>query len=505
METKRILRWTLRTLVSAGAFLLLTAARNESTGGGCGTIGGRSLVWTRGDAVSTTYNLADTSTSTILASTVSQAPLASAIWTADHHSRLVMFEWELSSAYRNDAPWPRRAPSGTPPPPPRLWGQVAEVPWLDDAGFTPQSLVAAFPTLSVRNVDLGSCSVRMPWVVDDDTDIPTSAAFAGIDGPGDGVAEQLASGIAGAVMESLNERGRKVQSGFIIRWNLTSSIRDEASYRVSYERDGTSEFCTRIRLKAIGEASYYTLPLGPAGTLPCGFDIDFDLCGRFSSENSRLKFTVTRNEGFVDSSPGVICGGIGDGIASELSDAQECDDAKCTRGQIASEVADAFTDQLTYFDLTDFNSTFRISGCKSATAGRTCESNAVLTEMEPECLFIEQTGTTLSGRPIYEVLSAADQARLNLLPEADARRQMSSCVWQVPVERVELMPSSLMLVLSDNETDRFDRFVQSNGLIAAEVADICFDVGGEVFSHDTYRATLTSAGNDFSIDDEDEE
>ena len=105
----------------------------------------------------------------------------------------------------------------------------------------------------------------------------------------------------------------------------------------------------------------------------------------------------------------------------------------------------------------------------------------------------------------HEVLSAADQARLNLLPEADARRQMSSCVWQVPVERVELMPSSLMLVLSDNETDRFDRFVQSNGLIAAEVADICFDVGGEVFSHDTYRATLTSAGNDFSIDDEDEE
>lgn len=336
--------------------------------------------------------------------------------------------------------------------------------------------------------------MRIPWEIDDDTDIPPSSSFAGFDDIGDGFAQQLSQQVSEFIIDELGKRTREIIPGFAIAWSsLRAENRSESSYRVE-PRDGLpTEFCHRVRLEGTGTTKLWrTPPIGPITGVICHNSIDFDFCGTFDTdENNRARFNVTHNAGYATVNGGAICTIVRNAIESKLGSAG-------TAQQISSAVSNAINEPLRFTELASFVN-LPLSRCK-ATDGNSCEST-LFADLDPICLFVEDRDEDDPSTHDRTPLPESEQRRLDRLPANDQRRNGSGCFWRIPVRRVEAIPSGLILVFSEDTTDSFGDF-SDNGLIQSKLGDICRDSSASQYDTDDYRDTLTSYGRDLSVEED---
>ena len=162
-----------------------------------------------------------------------------------------------------------------------------------------------------------------------------------------------------------------------------------------------------------------------AWTAPCAVKVEVEFCARLSAVDGRLSATVTQYDGNTQilGTTNEFCGAVASGIAVSVRDSDE------RRQFLKREIENGFSDQLTRYD---FRPNVDLSiGQRCAETGICSDPNGYFGPLDDvECVMRPGTET-------------------------------NACRWRVPVERVEMLPSGLLLVFAEEETSPFAEFLRA--------------------------------------------
>ena len=408
-------------------------APRRADDGGCGA---REIVWRAGDEA-TSFEVLNTRTQSVSASNFGLGPMTAADWIGDDHSRLVFYTWDtaISGGPPIGPPVPPDDP--LPRPAPAFWGSALEVPWgeLGATGVREIDL-SNHESLSVRSVDIGLCSVGLPWTVTDSTPLPPGVGVLGFDEVGSGVGDQIAQ----AVLETVDDE----LSG-VIRAELALTANIEAregwpphvDIRQRDAIDGLrDEMCMtsywRLRFQPFQPLGVVYRFLRPASRLCRDYNVAVRFCGRFGARAGQVTFRMTEVDAVVrnkDRRP--VCNFQAQRIASTLEDQ--------FRDQLPGEIESTFEDKLT------------IAGVPGS-------------DLDPGRCGVESIPLETRNARCQEFFQGLN-ARCEERDGDDQKR----CYWEAGVDRVEMMPSRLELVLAEGVGDPIAEFIDGAGSLAPPI------------------------------------
>ena len=376
-------------------------------------------------------------------------------WAADDVSRLVVFKGDLAGgAGVNPGSNFRLERSNRPPPPPSPVPPVFEMPWaLADAGHESGVDVVVLPdefaescpvgicsqqktARSARNVDLGMCSIHIPWIIDEST--PSDPLLDQLHlASGDGIAQQLVAKFEDKFVQEISgpQLGSRFQGFFQSVFGFVPSITIDPMAAHTSMAGHNSRFFTRFRVNHTEDEicirsnwrMQFQIPngvLNPTGR--CGLrDTSVQFCGNFVAQNGLLRFHVTSTDAQIQKYAkvrfecnfwrGQIEGAIRSSLAAPLEDA----------------IDRSFAEQLHVSEL--LTPAFTVSSC---------DPNG------PEGVDCATTFAQVGGMCAQEGTETAP-----------------SCHWDMPVQRVEILPSRLEIVIAESESDAFFQLLSQQDLL----------------------------------------
>lgn len=448
-----------RWLVRLGILLAMTALIMGARRGGCG---GRGMSWQAIDgSFEPRLNLPNASTGTWTASMLDIPQIgAGSEWAGDDHSRLVVFSWDVIENQSPPLNAVRRPRSGAPPPG-FVFGTAREIPW-PRVGPAGASEAIPFPgsaancgsvdsvdgcAASVRNVDIGFCSLPLPHVITEDTEISAAMQLLGLDEPGSGLAEQILAGFVDEFEEEFSDAS--ISFGFpdlvTIQFTNAQPFSEDQPARffprfgaVDETGEGSDAAATNDEF-CVDSAWHVRVTAWPLVAFPCPFDISVRFCGRFAArDDGEAAFEVTAVDTEAERRGRARCRLI------ERRTEQAVE--RTLEGSLPDALAEQLNERLLIRELPlPGGVVSRQSNCHQPNAftaeERQASCEAAFPGLNGECMALDGEIT-------------------------------ESCFWRPSLSRVELMPSRTEFVLAEDPSDPLPAFLLGFGALAGPITNV---------------------------------